>query len=1270
MPFEQDAALTQSAGEGVSCPKNGVKPTERVEGKRGSNTGGAGVSSPKAGDMSGAEGDAQRVAGSSPEGAAAEATERQEKADVRTTSPTAGTPAPKQQGSGKAAAQQRSKQRDESEDHASPKQSAAATPEKCEDPAKTSEGSQDTAAQGGSSPAAAAIGEKAKKKKRGHGGRAAALTVEAGGDSPSSLSGSNAPGSGGKNASPNPASPGQAAHAARSGGTRGAGNAVGGAYFGKVRGGAHPASAGALNVPPPPPLPLAYDVNMHAVPQMAYQPMPPPSPVAVTPPEASKLTPALEALFSQENLLRDRFLATNITPGDLLLDLSVLLAHPTVAAWNFSADDLEAALRRSQLLSLTERSVEVSKAEESAAKAEEDAEKAKEKEDGVEKKDEAKETKGEDGAAAPAEEKAETKRTVKFISLANLLAETRNTLALRDMPESLSEDTLRSLVEGAPIFVKEEEDKKEHEMKDSEEGKDSGGKQTTSGPIRSIRREVNNTWFVTVQDENTAQELALWLRTQQIEGRPIRVGIKATHSLQRIVSSSQQYPSAQAGGVASAGFAYRGSYGDRAGAAHYMHPLAAYPAPTRDPAGAAGPHARYLPPFAAPFAAAATPYPVSLAASYGRPHALPAAAGSYAPAGGSRSPAVRPAFVAPGQQGGRGERAGSGKAGGKAAASSSSSGGGGGGAAAAAGPRTAGGRSPARPANFAGGAAAYRGPAQYLPPAAWIPYDLSWGSYAAPVPPPSWQATVAPGSSPAAAAASQSPAAGASSSTKQGAGEASPSGNTASSVTGETAPSSRPSPASPPSPSAKGEVDAGNAGESEQKGDGAASSAPAAGRESGAAASKESQASASSDTRASTPAGQGPTSGFGVLQSAGAPLAAGVPTAWAPAAPYYYDPALYSSLNGGFIPTYPTAYGCWAAPGGPVTTTTTLPPSAGSDGLNGAVASAGQADAVFAQSGVAAGKGSGAAAGRGSRGGGGVSGGGGPGTPSAAAGGKQAAARWCAQQQPQKSPPSPTNSGGWKVVGSSRRKKGGAKDGEWTASGAAASEQTSVNGRGAASAATPAGAAAAAGSSRKARGILSVLQSSPPLSGEPFLEGGDFPSLSVAMNARPAKPCGYKKAFRNFTASEVVDICNTYEAAHPNGVDVPHDIRDLRDSGCALALETPRQGAACWAAFAARQRQKDLPSPALRPIASEGAEGSVKGEEAHASADGKLAREHSAKSPSSEKAPEPAAAEKNGVDNASGALSQGKEKKEADAGHSPKNVSTSADSALRVDAVA
>ncbi|EPT30569.1 hypothetical protein TGPRC2_244460 [Toxoplasma gondii TgCatPRC2] len=1074
-------------------------------------------------------------------------------------------------------------------------------------------GAQSTQAAAGASPSgasgkpgqAAVTGEK-RKKKRGNSSRAAAPGAEAMDASPLSANGSGS--KGGKVGDKSPASPRQAGQA-RSMGRRQAGASGSPAYLNGQKNRValphppSPPSPGGVHVPPPPPLPLAYEMHLH-VPQLSYQPIPPPSPAPVVPPEPSELPAALEALFTQENLQRDRFLATKIKPGDLLLDVAVLLAHPTVAAWNFSSEDIDAALERSQL-TLSERTVEIAKIEEEA------------KEEG--------EGKAKEGNA---EGQAEKKATVKCIALGNLLAETRNTLVFRDVPENLSEETLRTLIESAPLFQKNTEErvkeaKKEAKKEDKENATPKPEETKAVGPVRSIRREVNNTWFVVVEDENVAQELALWLRTQQIDDKPIRVGIKATHSLQRIVSSSQQYTTSALGSVP-AGFVpgqvplsgvAMGRYG--------AHPLSGYPHKRSGASAGSLPlqSGRFVP----QYPPCTLPYNATVFASpappYGRNQVVAMSPGNYAasgvatsrPAGydgSTRSPALRP-FAALGQTGKR-EKGASGK-GGKGASA---------GATPQAGARGEG-KSSSRNSAHPSSSHSLRGTAPYMASGPWIPFDLSWSSAGAPVPPPGWQpGSVLAGEVPQGAASAQPVVANGKEAGSERA--ASPADTTPSSVAGETACSS------PPPSSMRNDREG---ADREEKGETSA-----------CADSDQARAQSSGDEKASDKPSD--AAAYPPVSPSGSQTA---PCSWVPGQPCYYDPVMLS-YNGGYLPAYDAnaaataAYGCWAQ-GGPLAGTIAVAPSGGDSptGLPGTGRGGGNAGRSRSSGSGAGGGGASAAARK----------------PSTTQYTAQQSNNWTQQTQ------AAANSGGWKLVTGRRGKA--IKDEDWNAGprssagddheghgGSSSSSRSHHHGNNWSSLEQGSGA-----SCRKSRGVGSAM-SSPRTSGAPFLGGGDFPSLSAAANARPTKPCGYKKAFRNFTAAEVVDICSNYEATCPNGIEIPQDIRDLPQTGCFLALDTPRQGAACWTAFTARQRQKDAPSSL--PDSSGNAGGSKNGgkankknakqntglasktEEGHA-ADGK--KGEASKSPpkgdSTEPVADPAAKEKNGANSSSEASVQGQD---------------------------
>merc|ERR1719183_832133 len=84
-----------------------------------------------------------------------------------------------------------------------------------------------------------------------------------------------------------------------------------------------------------------------------------------------------------------------------------------------------------------------------------------------------------------------------------LLKSKRNVIILRDIPENTTEEEIRGIFEGAPHAEK----------------------------IKSIKPEVNNTWFVKFDLDDQTQDVVLWLRSQKFKGQTVNASIKSEHFL-------------------------------------------------------------------------------------------------------------------------------------------------------------------------------------------------------------------------------------------------------------------------------------------------------------------------------------------------------------------------------------------------------------------------------------------------------------------------------------------------------------------------------------------------------------------------------------------------------------------------------------------------------------------------------------------------------------------------------------------------------------------
>jgi hypothetical protein len=91
-----------------------------------------------------------------------------------------------------------------------------------------------------------------------------------------------------------------------------------------------------------------------------------------------------------------------------------------------------------------------------------------------------------------------------------LLKSKRNTLIMRELA-GVEEADIRTILTGSP----------------------------GEAEIVSIRAEVNDTWFVEFVSEEMTQETALWLRSKQHNGSPIKVAIKSEHFLRSFFPAQQ-----------------------------------------------------------------------------------------------------------------------------------------------------------------------------------------------------------------------------------------------------------------------------------------------------------------------------------------------------------------------------------------------------------------------------------------------------------------------------------------------------------------------------------------------------------------------------------------------------------------------------------------------------------------------------------------------------------------------------------------------------------
>lgn len=99
-----------------------------------------------------------------------------------------------------------------------------------------------------------------------------------------------------------------------------------------------------------------------------------------------------------------------------------------------------------------------------------------------------------------------------------LLKPRRNTLILHDLPDEFPEEDLNALFKSSP----------------------------ESEAFCSLKPDVNNTAFVTFKDDEAAQNVALWLRSQKLQEKTISVSVKSEHFVRSFYPASAG-PNMQAG---------------------------------------------------------------------------------------------------------------------------------------------------------------------------------------------------------------------------------------------------------------------------------------------------------------------------------------------------------------------------------------------------------------------------------------------------------------------------------------------------------------------------------------------------------------------------------------------------------------------------------------------------------------------------------------------------------------------------------------------------
>merc|ERR1719440_2651991 len=91
-----------------------------------------------------------------------------------------------------------------------------------------------------------------------------------------------------------------------------------------------------------------------------------------------------------------------------------------------------------------------------------------------------------------------------------LLKPRRNTLILHDLPEEFPEEDLKALFESSP------------------EGEN----------FCSLKPDVNNTAFASFKTDEAAQNVALWLRSQKLQGAEVKCAIKSEHFVRSFFPAS------------------------------------------------------------------------------------------------------------------------------------------------------------------------------------------------------------------------------------------------------------------------------------------------------------------------------------------------------------------------------------------------------------------------------------------------------------------------------------------------------------------------------------------------------------------------------------------------------------------------------------------------------------------------------------------------------------------------------------------------------------
>ncbi|KAL7066111.1 hypothetical protein ACR3K2_34470 [Cryptosporidium serpentis] len=96
----------------------------------------------------------------------------------------------------------------------------------------------------------------------------------------------------------------------------------------------------------------------------------------------------------------------------------------------------------------------------------------------------------------------------------------RTTLILRDLDPNITEDNIRALLTRCPHFT----------------DIDNNSAKVLEKYIANIRKEVHDTWFVTLINEDLVTSVTLWLRNQKLGNKLLRVGVKSEHPIGSLLS--------------------------------------------------------------------------------------------------------------------------------------------------------------------------------------------------------------------------------------------------------------------------------------------------------------------------------------------------------------------------------------------------------------------------------------------------------------------------------------------------------------------------------------------------------------------------------------------------------------------------------------------------------------------------------------------------------------------------------------------------------------